>query len=217
MNPNQAVSSTGHNYSRWFLYASLSAGVLLLIAVWAFIGKSSAESDLQTKIDAAVSASEVVITKKLDDKYAELAKKPFKTLKFAESLGGISIKYPRSWSVYLEEDEGGSKPVELYAHPSYVPDINGDTAFGLRMQIISQAYEEELGGWDSEISSGEVSAHTIKSNGVVGTKLKGTIDNDKTGVMVLLPLRDKTLLIWTEANSFTSDFNAAITSLVFSP
>ena len=217
MNPNQTVTPSGRNYYRLFIYAAVAAGVLLIFSLWAFMATGSAQRDQQSKTDAAVEVAETALTKKLDDKYTELAKKPYKTLKSAESLGGITIKHPRSWSVYLVEDEGGSTPVELYAHPTYVPDIRGENAFGLRLEIISESYDEALGKWDNDISDGDVSAGVVKSNKVIGTRLRGVIDNEKTGQMVLLPLRDKTLLIWTEAVSFSNDFDAILTSLVFNP
>jgi hypothetical protein len=53
---------------------------------------------------------------------------------------------------------------------------------------------------------------------IVGDYVKGQIQSDKQGEMVLLPLRDQTLAIWTESTAFENDFNNIILkNFTFSP
>jgi hypothetical protein len=53
---------------------------------------------------------------------------------------------------------------------------------------------------------------------VKGVRLEGFLEKDKEGIMVMFPLRDKTLRIWTESKEFSGDFNnIVIKKLSFSP
>jgi len=48
--------------------------------------------------------------------------------------------------------------------------------------------------------------------------LVGQIINGKKGSMVMFPLRDKTLKVWTEADQFVGDFNnSVLPNLTFVP
>ena len=51
---------------------------------------------------------------------------------------------------------------------------------------------------------------------VLGARIDGEITTKRTGSVVLLPLRDKTLKIWTESNAYTADFDEILTNLSFS-
>jgi hypothetical protein len=48
--------------------------------------------------------------------------------------------------------------------------------------------------------------------------LSGQIAQQQKGTMVILPLRDKTLEVWTESDAYLSDFkNYVLPNLTFSP
>jgi hypothetical protein len=53
---------------------------------------------------------------------------------------------------------------------------------------------------------------------VGGMYLTGQISQRQQGTMVLLPLRDKTLEVWTESSAYMNDFtNNVLPNLTFSP
>jgi len=57
-----------------------------------------------------------------------------------------------------------------------------------------------------------------KVPGVIGVKVTGALGNGKSGTMVVIPLRNMTLKLWTEAPSFQQDFNTNILpNLSFAP
>jgi hypothetical protein len=120
-------------------------------------------------------------------------------------------------------DEGqGSPYVDGYFQPSVVPDIDAEhSSFALRVQVVSNSYSEELKSFSDEVSQGKASVQPYaapKVKSVVGSRITGEIDSDKTGVKVLLPLRDKTLEIWTESTKYKSDFDKMIlANLTFQP
>jgi len=82
--------------------------------------------------------------------------------------------------------------------------------------------------YDSDITSGKLTSKAYipsklnKATSVTpGIRLDGKFSDsqeDKTGSMVILAVRDKTLKVYTESADFLPDFNnVVLTSLTFSP
>ena len=89
----------------------------------------------------------------------------------------------------------------------------------------SQIVNSLTSGYTQKIKEGSVKASAYippKMEGVAdvqqGTRFDGAIDQKKTGSMVVMKVRDKTLKIYTESTDFLADFNDIIlASLKYSP
>jgi len=55
----------------------------------------------------------------------------------------------------------------------------------------------------------------VKADGNNGTRLDGAFTKDIRGYAVIFKIRDKTLTIRTDANTFKSDFNKLINTIKF--
>jgi len=213
-----SVMPSGRGGYFWPLVGVGFFAILLLgFGVWAYLGKNDAQTNLDGQISDAVQVAEAALSDALTLQFDEESKLPHRTVKLADELGGVTFEFPKNWGVYVIDKGSGSKPLDLWAHPNVVPDISGETSFGLRMQIVDDAYSDELGDFDREIENGEVSSQTARSNGALGVKLQGEVVRDKIGIMVMFPLRDKTLKLWTESSTYKADFETALEGLVFTP
>lgn len=200
--------------------------VFILISVggigfglWAFTERNDYKNNAEEKIAAAV-ASAVEETKEAKEKeFSERSKSPYDEYKGPAAFGSVSIKYPRTWSAFVtEDDKGSSTPVDGYFHPNVIPGIRSDNAFALRLQVLNNEYAKELIKYDSDSKSGKVKVSAVEFHGARGVRVDGEIDNDKKGSLILLPIRDKTLKLLTESESFTNDFNEIILpNMTFSP
>lgn len=178
-------------------------------------------------IAAAVKTSDQQLTARLQQQFAQEAKNPYKTYKGPSTWGGISVTYPRTWDAYVAVNNNGSDtPIDGYWYPGVVPDIANDTNgngtnFALRVQVLQSDYNSVLQNFESNVQQGTVTAtpfHLAKVPSVVGMELTGQILTQKTGIIVLLPVRNETLEIWTEGSQFTSDFNnIVLPNFTFSP
>jgi hypothetical protein len=75
------------------------------------------------------------------------------------------------------------------------------------------SYAQVTRALESQVKTGKIrtSAFTApKVPGVVGIRVDGEVVTGKNGSMIILPLRDKTLKIWTESPQFVGDFNNII-------
>jgi hypothetical protein len=98
---------------------------------------------------------------------------------------------------------------------------NVSNAYALRVQLLEQSYSTTMQQFTGQVSTGglAVSQYTLpKLPNVIGSKLQGQLSANKQGTMVVLPLLNMTLEVWTESSQFESDFtNTVLPSLTFQP
>jgi hypothetical protein len=190
--------------------------------VWAFMSRQDYKDNSDKKA-AVASAKAVEAAQKVDAaKYAEEAKKPLDTYIGPAAYGNITVQYPKTWSGYVEEAPGNSTPISGYFHPSIVPSIRDrNNSFALRVELTQQSYDQALAAFAPYTKTGKVSVapyHLAKVPSVVGSRVEGQITTTKQGVMIVLPLRNMTLKIWSEANPFKADLdNNILPNFTFVP
>jgi hypothetical protein len=213
---------------------SLILAILLLIGAlafggWAFGSRQDYKNNTDAKIAAAVTVAKQQEGSAKDAAFAQAEKNPLKAYNGPEAYGSIVMQYPKTWSGYVAEagDNGGDALLDGYFYPGVVPSISAQgSAFALRLKVVNQSYAEtvkELNQNNSE-NPPVISPYALpKVPKIVGVKVTGTLpvsggNEDKTGEMVILPLRSETIQLWTEGNQFSSDFNNIILpNFSFSP
>lgn len=202
----------------------LITGSLLLFSLvfgfWAFAGMQDYKNNSDTKSAQAVEAAEQALAIKKDTEFAEVSKSPYKTYQGSATLGTITIIHPKTWSSYVENKASGSTQLSGYMHPDVVPATDSGTNFALRFEVVDTDYSSVLKSFDSAAKAGRVSVSAYRApkvDSVLGSRIDGEIASKKQGNMVLLPLRDKTIKIWTEGHDFRGDFQAVLDNLTFIP
>ncbi len=192
--------------------------VILLLAagafgVWAYMERQDYKNNVDQKIAAAVEVAKRQLSSEKDNEFLEREKEPLKEYKGPAAYGSLVIKYPKTWGAYVSENASGNTPVDGYFNPVFVPGVTGENSYALRAQIANSAYAQEIKRFDSQVKTGKVSATPyIPANvpGVTGMRFDGEIMPNKVGSMVVVPMRDKTLKLWTESNNYLGDFNNII-------
>lgn len=203
-------------------------GVLLIgslaFGLWAF-GKAQTYKSNSAKAAAAAAAAAKQAQSEIDQaNFAQQLKAPYKSFIGPATYGSLKFSYPKDWSVYLDQSSS-SDPVNGYFHPSIVPSIGGDTAYALRLEIKASSYDSVIGEYQSQVESGElkasvyVPAKLAKSANVQrGTRFDGALTDNFKGALVAVPLRDQTILVYTQSTKYVPDFNnIVLPSLTFSP
>lgn len=168
----------------------------------------------KTEVDAIVAqAVESATAQQADELNADFEqrlKSPHEKYTAASEFNAVAVTYPRTWSSYVETSDSGGTALDGYFHPGTVPGATSGQKYALRLTLERADYAETVDDWQRDVESGELKANAITVNGIRGIKLSGLLDKDTTGVMVILPIRDKVLLIWTESNLYEDDFNQII-------
>jgi len=194
----------------------------LVFCIWAYQGRQDYKNNVDQKINAAVVIAKQQESSAKDLIFAEQQKQPLQPYKGPSSFGSISILYPKTWSGYVDTTNNDGNPIDGYFYPGVVPGISDQSVdFALRIQVIDQSYDQTAAQFSSQVAGQtlSVSAYALpKLPNVIGMEVSGQIAAQKTGTMVVLPLRDKTLEIWTEGNQYLSDFsNNILPNFSFSP
>ena len=222
--PYQAASQRkGH---AWGLIIALVIFIILFsgaagFAAWAYAGRQDYKNNVDQKVNAAVTIAKQQTATEKDKEFVEKEKNPFKEYKGPSNFASIDIMYPKTWSAFVTENDKSTIPVDGYFHPSWVPGTQSGTAFALRVQVTNQAYDQELRQFESKTKAGKVKVSPYKAPKVpdiLGTRVEGEVNNGQQDVMILFPVRDKTLKISTESPQFVDDFDGIImANLTFSP
>lgn len=179
-------------------------------AVWAFMGRQDYKNNTDQKIATAVNIAKKQTATEKDNLFAEASKLPLTNYQGPSALGSILVKYPKTWSAYVDDTGKGSSPLDGYFHPTTVPGVSSGTAYALRVQVLERSFADELRSFDSQVKSGKARTQpyeAVNVPGVIGARIEGEIAPKQQGIVILLPLRDKTIKIYTMSDQYYNDFN----------
>lgn len=186
------------------------------LAVWAFVNYNDQKTDVDAKINSAVAVARKEQADSDEAKFAEREKEPNREFVGPDDYGHVTFNYPKTWSVYIGQDETDNGSYEAYLNPVLVPTVDSDQQqYALRVVIEQASYEGALNDFDSLVQSGDLKSSSVSINGSTGTRLDGKFSDDIRGSMVIFKIRDKVLTIRTDADTFKADFNALIATLKF--
>lgn len=205
----------------------IALAILLMVAagfaIWAFMGRQDYKNNSDKKVAAAVVVAKKQTETEKEKEFVEKEKIPHKFYKSPDTLGTVAFEYPKTWSAYVDENPktNGGTPLNGYFHPDFVPGADSGTDFALRAQVISKAYSDVLQPYEGKIKQGKIKIQPYsapKLSSVIGVRMYGEIIKGQKDTLILLPIRDKTLAIWTESDRYLSDFDKIVmATLTFVP
>lgn len=183
--------------------------------IWSYSNYLDQKNNTQDKIDVAVEEAKAVQAEELEADFAEREKRPNRTFLSDSSIGSIEFKYPKTWSAFVDSNPTSSKALEGLFHPKEVP--ADDTLYALRILVNEASYSREVSGYDRDVEKGLVSVKPVTVKGTTGVRIDGQLDTDYRGSLLIFPLRDKTVQIWTESEAYLVDFERMLETLTFEP
>lgn len=210
-NENGAVSGS--------LIAIIALGILFLAAgsaaIWAYTNYTEQKTNVDGKIDLAVAEARKETSDVESAKFAEREKEPNRQFVGPDDYGRLTFNYPKTWSVYVAKDvtEGGN--YEAYLNPATVPPVSDKQQFSLRVTIEQEDYDKILKDYEARVKKGDLRSGVFAANGNNGTRFDGNFTKDIRGSAVILKVRDKTVTIRTDADTFKPDFENIIKTINF--
>jgi len=188
---------------------------LITLSVWLFISYNDQKTDVDGKIAVAVSSAKKTQSDHDEAKFTAREKEPNREFVGPSDYGRVTFNYPKTWSVYVDKDAADGGSFEAYLNPISVPPVSSSQKFAIRVVIEQKDYNEAISSFDSLVEDGKLKASSVKTNDGNGTRLDGSFDDDTRGAIVLFKIRDKTLSIQTDANTFLGDLNKLISTITF--
>lgn len=191
-------------------------------AVWAFGSRQDYKTNTDEKIASAVTLARQDESTVKDKQFAEIAKQPLRTYNGPQAYGSLIVQYPRTWSAYVDDSGTGNAQVDGYFYPGTVPALSSqNSTYALRIQVMAQSYNSVLTNLRGLQAANQVTVvpyALAKVPSIIGVRVDGQLNQQKNGIMIVLPLRDKTIEISTEGSEFTADFASNILpNISFSP
>lgn len=205
-----------------FILALLFLSGAGAFGVWAYMSRQDYKLNTDKKVDSAVVLAKQQESTSKDKEFVEVQKNPLRTYNGPEAFGSLNLSYPKTWSAYVLDTGVGAFPVDGYFFPLIVPSVTDPTStYALRIQVQNRKYSDVLQIYQGNVKTGKATIAPYqlpKVSDVVGVRVEGQVTPTKTGSMIIMPLRDKTLEIWTEGTGFAKDFNEnVLPNITFSP
>lgn len=201
------------------MIAIIGLGVLVLItgsaAIWAYMSYTEQKTDVDGRINLAVAEGQ---KKQADDdeaKFAEREKEPLRQFVGPDDYGRLTFNYPKTWSAFVADDGTRSTSYEAYLNPIVVPPIAPTQQFSLRVLIEQKDYDQVVKSYAARVKKGDLRGSATSANGNNGTRFDGNFSKDIRGSAVIYKIRDKTVTIQTDADTFKPDFENLIKTINF--
>lgn len=217
------MTGMNNGFSKGFANVWLISTVILSITtivaagflVWALINYVDQRDNVDAKAATAVAEAKKVQADELEAKFLEREKEPNYQFVGPDDYGRLMFDYPKTWSVYVEKDTSKSDQYVAYLNPVLVPPVSSSTQYALRVTIESKDYEDVVDGYQSLVKRGELKSSAVSADEQSGTRLDGQFTNDIRGSAVIFKIRDKTVTLRTDADTFREDFDKLIATITF--
>lgn len=203
-----------------WLITTIVLSVTTIIAsgflVWALLNYFDQKNNVDSKIDTAVAEARKIQAEADAADFQEKEKQPSRQFVGPDDYGRLTFDYPKTWSVYVENDATDGDAFVAYLNPVFVPPLDNDTTqVALRVTIETRDYDEAIDDYQSMVEDGSLKSRTINADGQGGTRFDGALDDDIRGSVVLFKIRDKTVKLQTDAPVFDKDFTQIISTITF--
>lgn len=191
----------------------LAAGSL---AIWFGLEWREAQTNLDGKVDAAVATAEREQAERLSEEFRQAQNQTVVEFVGPAETGRLSFDYPRDWKVHVARDgDGGNSNYEAYIHPVAVPPISRNEQYAVRVLIENTDYNRVLDSYSRLIDDGQLRSSTFTASGENGVRLDGNLDRNIRGAAVVFQVRDKTVTVRTDADTFMTEFNRLVETISF--
>lgn len=193
---------------------SVIALTFIILFIWKAVEWNDLNTDVQSKIDKAVSDATMALETKKENEFAEREKYPYNTFTAPEDYGGLSFEYPKTWSVYVaksaEENKGD---FEAYLNPGVVSPISATTINATRVTIKNQTFEKTIAEYEKLVEKGKMSmsVHTLNNDNYPAVKgdtynlYRGELPSKLRGAVAVFKVRDKSFILQTDAEVFMGE------------
>lgn len=194
---------------------SLLVAVAGSLAIWAYINFNQQKTNVDARVDLAVAEAKKEQADEDEQKFAEREKEPNRQFAGPDNFGRLTFDYPKTWSVYVAKNGSSGGTYEAYFNPITVPPVGRDQQFALRALIEQKDYDEVLRSYETQVEKGDLRSSAVSSKGHNGTRLDGNFSDDIRGSAVIFRVRDKTITLRTDADTFKPDFDKLIQTVDF--
>lgn len=184
--------------------------------LWALINYFDQKDNVDTKVSSAVALAIKEQAEQHEEDIKKIETELTKIFTGPEDYGSVSFNYPKNWSVYISKDAQKGGNFEAYMTPGDIAPISNSQQYALRVTITDTDYDRTIASYESLVKKGDLNSRGIKVNGdYSATRLDGAFSKDIRGSAVIFKIRDKTVTLRTDAETFKSYFDDILKTITF--
>lgn len=195
-----------------FIFTTLAVGG---VAVWAYMNYLDQKNNVDSKVSVAVAEAVKESEDKAAAEYLEKEKQPNRQFVGPDDYGRLAFDYPKTWSVYEGKDAAAGGSYEAYFNPGVVPVVSTKQQYALHVTIEEKDYDKVVDTYKTQVGKGELKSSSVTLNEQNGVRLDGSFTKDIRGFAVIFKIRDKTVTVRSDAETFRQDFDALIKTITF--
>lgn len=202
------------------LIALILVGVFALLFfglfIWTLVNWINVRTDVDGQINKAVAIAVDAKVTELETEFQEREKSPFSTFAGPEAYGSLTFRYPKTWNLYIAKDASNGGDYEAYLNPGAVNPVSNNTINSLRISILDKAFDTVIRNYENNIRSGKLSLNLRLVGGDNANIYTGELPSGKfVGAAAVFGVRDKTVVLQTDANIFLDDFYSILDSVQY--
>lgn len=197
------------------VFTSLAAITFLGLFIYTYIQWNNAKTDVKGQVSLAVSEAENKLRTELETDFNNREKYPYRTFAGPSDFGALTFEYPKTWSVYVPNDASKAQDFHAYFNPGLVNVVENKTVMALRVSILNTLTDQVKERYSNKIKTGKMTVSSKVVNKVNVDVYKGQLDSNYNGIVCIFKIRDKTVVIQTDAYLFEPDFNRILETIRF--
>ena len=197
------------------IVVSLIAVTFIVLFIWKYLEWDTAKTDVDAQVDAAVAVAVAENTTQLEAEFIQREMYPYKTFAGPADYGSLSFEYPKTWNLYIAKDAANGGNYEAYLNPGEVLTVSSTTINALRVTIKDTAFDAVAKSYESPVKNGKLSMVTRNVGGTVANVYTGEISSSIRGIVTIFKLRDKTVILQTDASIFTDEYYKLLDTVSF--
>lgn len=197
---------------------SLIAATFIGLFIWMTTQYNEVSTDVNGQIDVAVAAAVDENTMAMEMEFAEREKEPYRDFSGPADYGGISFKYPKTWSLYVAKDASNGGDYQAYFNPIEVNEVSPTTINSLRLTIRDAAFDTVTADYQRYVEqlNSKLSVQAVTVAGTAANRYTGKLLNTELeGIVVIFKIRDKTAILQTDSLLFQADFDRLLETVRF--
>lgn len=185
------------------------------LAMWSYMEYQKVSTDVDGKVSLAVEQAKNLQREEDDKLFNDREKEPNREFVGPEDYGRLTFRFPKTWSMYEETDVTRGDTYKAYLNPDKVPPVSASQQFAVRVLIENKDFDRVVDQYKGLVNKGDLRSSTTASEGHDGVRLDGNFSKDIRGTAVIYKMRDKTITLRTDADTFKPDFEKIIQTITF--
>lgn len=192
----------------------LGTVIFVVLFIWMAARYTEVSNDVDKKIKDATIAAVDENTAKLEADFAEREKTPNRTFAGPADYGEVTFEYPKTWAVYEYASASNGGDYGAVFFPYAVTGTDANTINALRFVINNNSYDSIVQELQKDIADGKITTDLRQINGANANFYLGQLRDGIYGAMVIIKVRDKTVIIQTDAYSvYGNDFETLLKTI----